>query len=206
MEKIKLLAEVRESRGSSYSRNLRAKGQIPGVIYGKGREPLALSIDEKEIKKVIGKNSLIDLGFGEETASVVLKDIQRDPLRGNPIHFDFQEVDLKQRITITVSIHLEGTPAGIKEGGILQQTLREVDLECLPTEMPNYLKVDISHLNVGESLHVNELVVPENLTILTSPEEVVVTIVTPTLNVIEEEEDVAEEEETEAASPEEETA
>lgn len=205
MEKIKLLAEVRESRGSSYSRNLRAKGQIPGVIYGKGREPLALSIDEKEIKKVIGKNSLIDLGFGEETASVVLKDIQRDPLRGNPIHFDFQEVDLKQRITITVSILLEGTPAGIKEGGILQQTLREVDLECLPTEMPNYLKVDISHLNVGESLHVDELVVPENLTILTSPEEVVVTIVTPTLTV-KEDEDVAEEEETEAATPEEETA
>lgn len=205
MERIKLLAEVRESRGSSYSRNLRAKGQIPGVIYGKGREPLALSIDEKEIKKVIGKNSLIDLGFGEETASVVLKDIQRDPLRGNPIHFDFQEVDLKQRITITVSIHLEGTPAGIKEGGILQQTLREVDLECLPTEMPNYLQVDISHLKVGESLHVDELVVPENLTILTSPEEVVVTIVTPTLNV-KEEEDVADEEETEAATPEEETA
>lgn len=206
MERIKLLAEVRESRGSSYSRNLRAKGQIPGVIYGKGREPLALSIDEKEIKKVIGKNSLIDLGFGEETASVVLKDIQRDPLRGNPIHFDFQEVDLKQRITITVSIHLEGTPAGIKEGGILQQTLREVDLECLPTEMPNYLQVDISHLKVGESLHVDELVVPENLTILTSPEEVVVTIVTPTLNVKEEEDDVADEEETEAATPEEETA
>lgn len=201
MERIKLLAEVREGKGSSYSRNLRAEGQIPGVVYGKAREPLALSINEKEIKKVIGKNSLIDLVFGQETASVVLKDLQRDPLRGNPIHFDFQEVDLKQRITITVSIHLDGTPAGIKEGGILQQTLREVDLECLPTEMPNYLNVDVSHLNVGDSLHVQELEVPENMTILTSPEEVVVTIVTPALNVTEDE--VEEEVEAEAATPEE---
>ena len=206
MESIKLLAEVRGGKGSSYSRNLRAEGQIPGVIYGKGREPLALSINEKEIKKVVGKNSLIDLSFGQETASVVLKDLQRDPLRGNPIHFDFQEVDLKQRITITVPIHLEGTPAGIKEGGILQQTLREVDLECLPTEMPNYLRVDISHLKVGESLHVQELTVPENLTILTSPEEVVVTIVTPTLHVTEEEPEEEVEVEAETATPEEETS
>ncbi len=189
MERIKLQAAVRQGRGTSASRQLRADGRIPAVVYGKDRESKALSLVEKETRTVIGKNSLIDLIFDGGQASVVLKEVQREPVSGRPIHLDFQEVDLNQKITITVPLHLEGTPAGISEGGILQQTMREVDLECLPTEMPDFLNVDVSHLKVGESLSVAEISVPENMEILTSGEEVIATIVTPTMPVEEEEEE-----------------
>ncbi len=177
MEKLALKAEVRGDYGKSYSRELRNKGQIPAVLYGKDQEPLALAISEKEMHKVVGKNSLIDLDFEMGTEVVVLKDVQRDPLKGFLRHADFHSINLNDKITITVPIHLEGTPEGVKVGGVLQYQKRDIELECLPTEMPKNLCVDVSHLNVGESLHIGDIDVSENMIVLSSPDEVVASVI-----------------------------
>ncbi|AZR74560.1 hypothetical protein BBF96_14890 [Anoxybacter fermentans] len=179
MERLTLKADIREGKGKGAARRLRAEGRIPAILYGKDREPVTLAINERDLEQIVGKTALIDLNFGDEKVIAILKEVQRDPIKGFLLHADLQAINLSEKITITVPLHFEGTPVGVKEGGVLQTMVREVELECLPTEMPDYLAVDISDLEIGESLTIGEIDTPENIEILTPAEEVVVTVVAP---------------------------
>lgn len=198
MERVKLKAEQRRETGKGVARKLRREGYIPAVIYGRNRESLPLKVEEVALKNKIGGNAIFDLTIdGDEgtfTETTMVKDVQRDVIKGDILHVDFQQISLDEKITISVPLSLEGVPAGVREGGVLQQLLREVEVECLPTNIPDYLEVDISELGVGDSLAVGQIVAPEGVEIVTPAEEIIASIVVPSEVVEEEvEEPVAEE-------------
>lgn len=196
MERLSLEAELRKETGKGHARRMRREGYVPAVLYGKERESVPLKISEKVLSGSLRSNAIIDLtiksGRKKDKAVVMIKDLQKDVIKGHLIHADFHEISLEEKMIASVSLHLIGEPAGVKEGGILSQALREVDVECLPTDIPSWLEVDISHLEVGDSLNVSEIETPEGVTIVTEGDETVVSVVLPTIE--EEPEEVEEEE------------
>ena len=189
-ERTKLLVTEREHLGSAETRRLRKQGIVPGVLYGSG-EPVAISIAERELRRALtgaaGLHSILDVeidGKGETHASI-LKDYQVDPVRGGVTHVDLQEVRLDQTITASVSVNLSGgdVAPGVKEGGVLSQVLREVNVEALPLEVPEHIDFDVSGMEIGGTLRLGELNAPEGVTILGDPEMVVATITAPTREV-----------------------
>lgn len=197
MERVTLKVEVRENTGKGVARKLREAGMVPAVIYGHDREPIAITVKSKEVAPLQGKNALVDIEFGEGKEIAVLKEIQHHPVKGTLLHADFQAIKLKEKITITVPVVLTGNPAGSNEGGVLSQILREVDVECLPTEMIDNLEVDVAHLKVGDSLSVADINAG-NLEITTDPNEIIATVSVPSAP-----EDAGEGEEAPDATPEE---
>jgi large subunit ribosomal protein L25 len=186
MERVTLQAQVRDGVGKGAARALRRRGMVPGILYGHGRAPRPVAVDAKALTAVLhthaGLNVLIDLevaGNGGEPAVVMVKEVQRDLFRHEPIHVDFYAVSLTETLQTHVPVVLKGTPKGVAEGGIIEHHLREVLVECLPTQIPDSIGVDVSALGVGRSLHVSDLVPPEGVRLLTPPEEVVVTVVAP---------------------------
>jgi large subunit ribosomal protein L25 len=186
-ERTKLLVVQREHLGSAESRRLRKTGMVPGVLYGSG-EPVAIAVQERELRRALtgaaGLHSILDVeidGKGSTHASI-LKDFQVDPVRGGVTHVDLQEVRLDRTITASVSVHLMGgdVAPGVKEGGVLSQVLREVNVEALPLEVPEHIEVDVSELEIGATLRVSDLAAPEGATLLDDPESVVATITAPT--------------------------
>jgi large subunit ribosomal protein L25 len=181
--------ELREGVGKGVARKLRAAGRIPGVLYGRGKPPQSVVLDPRALERVIttseaGMNTLIDLqiaGSRERGERVVLvKELQRDPVRGAPLHVDFYQVDLTAKIAVKVPIVLRGRPRGVElSGGILDQTLRELDVECLPRAIPESITVDVSELEVGGSLHVRDLVLPEGVALRSDPELSVASVIIP---------------------------
>jgi large subunit ribosomal protein L25 len=186
MERVTLEARRRDGLGKGEARRLRQAGQVPGVVYGRGREPLSVAVEAKSLRDVLhtqaGKNVLIDLAIGNGdrgAATVMVKDLQRDIFVRDIIHVDFYCVELTQRLQTRVPIHFVGQPAGIAEGGVLEVHLREVTVECLPTQIPESVEVNISDLGVGDAIHIRDLAVPAETTVITPPEEVVATVVIP---------------------------
>jgi large subunit ribosomal protein L25 len=181
--------ELREGVGKGVARKLRAAGRIPGVLYGRGRPPQAVALDPRALEHVIktseaGMNTLIDLGIAgsrERAERVVLvKELQRDPVRGTPLHVDFYQVDLAAKIAVKVPIVLRGRPKGVElSGGILDQALRELDVECLPRAIPESIAVDVSELEVGGSLHVRDLVLPEGVVLRSDADLSVASVIIP---------------------------
>jgi large subunit ribosomal protein L25 len=180
--------------GKGAARGLRRAGQIPGILYGRGRDPQPVAVDARAFSAIIhthaGMNVLIDLHLagdgGDGAPSVVMvKEVQRDIYRHHPIHVDFHAISLTERTEFQIPVVLKGVARGIAEGGVVEQHLRQVTVECLPTEIPEQVELDVTDLMVGRSLHVSDLVVPAGVVLKTPPEEVVVTIVAP--RVIEEE-------------------
>lgn len=195
MEKIKLAAQVREKTGKGVARKLRQSGLVPAVLYGKDKDPQTLIVDPQEVRAYLAGNVIFDLeieGLGKETA--MIKEVQRDVISGDIKHIDFLHINMDEKVTVTVPIVLVGDAAGVQEGGVIQQLLWELEVECLPLEIPETIEIDISNLGIGESLSVSEVSAPGGTDILTSGEEVIVTIVQPTATV---EETDAEEEVTE---------
>lgn len=191
MDRLKLKAELREEVGSRPARRLRADGEVPAVLYGHHHAPVALQVNSKDIRHIVGKNALVDVEFGTDMEITVLKGLQRDALGRDYLHADFQVVDLDERINISVPIHLEGTGEIARKGGVLQRILHEVDIECLPTEIPEYLSLDVSMLEIGDAVTVENLVLNTNLTVLTPAHEVIATISAPSSGI--ENEETAEE-------------
>lgn len=195
MEKVRLAVQPREKTGKGVARKLRQKGLVPAVLYGKGKEPQALVVDPQEVRNYLAGNTIFDLeieGLGKETA--LIKEVQRDAISGDIKHIDFLHITLDEKVTVTVPVTLVGDAPGAREGGVVQQLLWELEVECLPLEIPESIEVDISNLSVGESLSVSDVKAAEGIEILTSPEEVIVTVALPTATV---EETDAEEEVTE---------
>ncbi|MCG8513738.1 MAG: 50S ribosomal protein L25 [Halanaerobiales bacterium] len=193
MERYNLSVEVREDTGKGVARSLRRSGLVPAVIYGKSRPSQALTVNPEDLKNKMSGNAIFDLlitAEGEEIKeTVMIKEVQKDPIKGELLHIDFHHISMDEKITINVSLNLTGEAPGVREGGVLQQLLREVEIECLPLDIPEALQLDISKLEMGNSMLVNDLEVPENIEIKTPFDEAIVTIVVPT----EEEEELEEE-------------
>jgi large subunit ribosomal protein L25 len=169
MERPVLSAEIREGVGKERARKLRAKGLIPAIFYSPRSQSIPLVIDSKEFVKTLqteaGENVLIDLnirkGDQAERRVVMVKEIQIDPLQGTTLHTDFYEVAMDEMVTVEVPIHLVGKPEGIKVGGILEQIRREIQIQCLPGNIPKRIDVDVSSLKIGDSIHVQDIQVEE---------------------------------------------
>lgn len=186
MSETALVVEAREGLGKGAARKLRAAGRIPAVLYGRGRDSLALALDPRALDRILrasGANTLLDLtveGHPELKDTVALvKDLQRDPLRGAILHADLYAVDLTRTVTVDVPVHLLGRPRGLDFGGILEHTLREVALECLPRVIPEAIEVDVTALEVGDVVHVRDLALPEGVTLVTDGDLGVVHVALP---------------------------
>jgi large subunit ribosomal protein L25 len=182
-ERIKLQVTEREGRGSSDARRLRKAGFIPGVLYGKGKSSYAISVPERELRRVLtgqgGLHAILDvvLEGQQSTHASILKDYQQDPIRGHISHIDLHEVRLDQPIQSSVTVQLVGEPAGVKEGGVLSQVQREINVEALPMEIPEHIDLDVSGMNIGDTLRLADLAPIDGVTYLDNPDETVLATV-----------------------------
>ncbi len=200
-ERIKLEVREREGRGSADSRRLRQEGFIPGVLYGSGKTPHAICVPERELRRVLtgagGLHAILDVVLeGQKTTHAsILKDYQQDPIRGHISHVDLQEVRLDRSIQASVTVQLVGEPVGAKEGGVLSQVQREINVEALPMEIPEHIDLDVSGMAIGDTLRLADLAPLEGVTYLDDPEETVLATVTMPTRVEEPEPEVEEGEE-----------
>jgi large subunit ribosomal protein L25 len=183
-----LSAEAREGVGKGVNRKLRAAGRIPGVIYGKKRDPQAIHLDPTALEKLLrgsgaGLNTLIDLSVGGRTDTVLVKELQRHPVKGAFWHVDFYQVDLTRKITVSVPLHFVGKARGVEFGGILDHPLRELEVECLPRAIPEFVEVDVSALEIGQAIHVSDLALPEGVEVKTDGALAVASVVLPAAEV-----------------------
>jgi large subunit ribosomal protein L25 len=178
-ERIKLTVKERESRGSADARRLRKHGFIPGVLYGKGKGSYAICVPERDLRRVLtgagGLHAILDVVLeGQATTHAsILKDYQQDPIRGHISHIDLQEVRLDQPIQASVTVQLVGEPVGAKEGGVLSQVQREINVEALPMEIPEHIDLDVSGMAIGDTLRLADLAPIEGVTYLDNPDETV---------------------------------
>lgn len=191
MARISLNAEKRENTGNkSAIRTMRQLGTVPGVVYHKGDASLAIQLSDKALLEILhtqaGRNALIDLKVSGEKAAkqrtVVVKALQQEPVSGRLLHVDFHQISLTEKIKVRVPIVEKGESIGVKnEGGILEAPLRELEIECLPTDIPEHVEVDISNLALNQSIHVRDLVLPPALKILSDSDMVIVQVKLPTV-------------------------
>ena len=186
MADYQLNLEVRESTGKGVARKLRAKGRIPGVCYGAGADTVPVALDPSTLERALrasaaGLNTLFGVqgGGAFNGKSVLIKELQRDPVQRNLLHADFYAVDLTKEIEVKVPLHLTGTAAGLMNGGIVDHQLREIEIKCLPTAIPESFSLDVTALNVGDSLHVRDIALPEGVTLVSDPGLGVVSVVIP---------------------------
>ena len=195
-EQITVAARPRDERGKNAARRLRRNGQIPAVLYGGGDPTLAISLDPVEIRQILhspsGHNTLFTLAVeGGASCRAMLRDWTRDPLKENLLHVDLIRIGAKTRLKVKVPIHTKGDPKGVKlEGGIFSFILREVEVECLPEDIPEEIQVDIRELMVGDGVRVGDLLLGEKVKLETDPRRIVLHVVAPRV----EEEKLAEEE------------
>jgi large subunit ribosomal protein L25 len=183
-----LSAETRSETGKGPNRRLRVSGKIPAVIYGKSRDAQSVTLDPKALETLLhksgaGLNTLIDLSVSGRTDTVLVKELQRHPVHGSYVHVDFFKVDLTQKITVSVPIHFIGKARGVEFGGILDHPLRELEVECLPRAIPEFVEVDVSALEVGQAIHVSEVRLPEGVEVKTDPTLPVASVVLPAAEV-----------------------
>jgi large subunit ribosomal protein L25 len=185
-DNVDLQGKERKERGKNAARRLRASGMIPAVLYGDGGEAggsTALAVPDRVVDYTLqhlGDNALydIDLGAGGSTARIV--DVQRNPVSGRLIHVDFAPVNMRERIEVTVPLHIVGEAPGAEEGGVLQQVAYEVQIETLPGDIPQELTLDVSSLGMNENLTLADLNLPDGIILISDPEPVPATVTAPT--------------------------
>ena len=179
MDQINLKVSVRQEKGKQAVKKMRREGTVPGTVYHRGEEPLSVALSEKEISRIIHgegrENLLINLSFESpkksKSRAVLIKEIQHHPVTRGILHVDFNEISLTEKITVEVEVLGVGEPVGVKqEGGVLDHPLRELKIQCLPTDIPKHIDVDVSGLKLGGSIHVKDLRLPESLKVLNDPE------------------------------------
>jgi large subunit ribosomal protein L25 len=189
MEQINLSAQPRAERGKGPAGRLRVAGRVPGILYGPGVEgSIALALDMKELDKTLhthaGGNVLVTLDIvGDKSRTVMFKEVVRHPLRGTVMHVDLLEVNMNELVEIEVPVHLTGKAAGLAYGGIVQHETRTITIECLPSQIPDSIDVDITALNVGQSLHVKDIPLASGLKAVDDADLTIVSIVSPTAEV-----------------------
>jgi large subunit ribosomal protein L25 len=190
-----LVVESREPAGSRAARRLRRSGKVPGVIYGGGGDPLAFQVDARDLRVALAHaGAVIELSIDGAASPVVVKELIRHPVSGATLHIDLLRVRLDQAISSTVVVELTGADEspGVKEGGVLEQVTREVNIEALPNDIPDSLTFDVSGLVIGDTITLESLATPSEVKLLDEPETVLVTLTPPRLQV-EEEPEVEEE-------------
>jgi large subunit ribosomal protein L25 len=184
MAEITLKAQKREEFGELTLNQLRKKGIIPGIYYGHGVENINLAASELELRPIIytTESRIVNLKFGDNgtTYSCILKDVQFHPLTDKPVHFDLIALKEGETITIEVSVHLIGSAMGVKEGGVLQHILHKLEVECLPSNIPSHIDVEVTNLNMNDSIKVGDLKL-ENVKILNDENASIVAVVPPTV-------------------------
>lgn len=171
MASANLSGSVRENGGKGVARSLRGAGRIPAIIYGHGREPQSLSIDTRELEKLLerisAENTVIDLSVDGRSSRTLIREIQRHPFKRQILHVDFQELVAGEKVTVRVPVVLVGVPDGVRlDGGILDQITRELEVEVDPSNIPNHLEVDVTKLTIGSSIHVSDMELPEGVKVV----------------------------------------
>ncbi|WP_085522375.1 50S ribosomal protein L25/general stress protein Ctc [Tuberibacillus sp. Marseille-P3662] len=188
-----LKATSRDHSSKSMTKKIRHQGQIPAVVYGQKADNTAIAVSENEMTRIfqrVGRNGVLRLDIdGERQYSVMAHDIQKDRLKDEMIHIDFLQVDMDTEMDSVVPVHTTGDSPGEKEGGILQHSLNELNVRAKPADIPSVIEVDISELNIGDTVQISELTVSGNYELLDDPEEPVVTIIPPGRNVEDEDDE-----------------
>jgi large subunit ribosomal protein L25 len=189
-----LAVSSREPEGSRATRRLRRAGQVPGVVYGGGDEPVPFAVDARELRQALAHaGAVLDLSIdGGSGTPVVLKDQQRHPVRGETVHIDLLRVRLDRPIHAVVPLELDGAEEspGVKEGGVLDQITRELNIEALPTEIPDAIRHDVSALEMNDTITLSVVAVPPGVTLLDDPDETVVATLSPPRLEVEPEEEL----------------
>lgn len=179
----KLKAEKRGDAGKGVARKLRAGGRVPAVLYGHGQDSLPLSVDAKELHRILhtgaGSNVLVDLVVDGKTHLTMPREVQQNHIKGQLVHVDFLVVNRNETITIDVPVREIGESPGVKAGGVVEHHLFELHVECLPSDVPEAIDADISRLELGDALRVEDIPAPRGVTILTNPDDSVLAVVVP---------------------------
>lgn len=199
MESVNIAAEVRTETGKGPARRLRQQGRIPGTLYGRGRSPLCITVNAHEFGMKVARLEGSHL-FKLQSASpdvaervALIRETQREPVSGQVLHVDFYEIDLTQELVVSVPLHYVGKAVGVAvQGGIMQPIRREVDMRCLPGDIPEFVEVDVTALNIHDAIHVSELKVPERVEVVYDTDFTLVTILPPTVEEVKVEEAAAE--------------
>ncbi len=182
MQQKQMNIELRSKTGKGISRQLRSADMVPGVVYGKGMDPMAVSIKYRELQSAMagegGQNNLITLvgGGSLDQSMAIIVDLQRDAIKGTYKHVDLHRINMNEKLRVTVPIVLKGTAIGVKEGGLLDLAHHELHVECLPGNIPDHIEIDITALKVAHSIHVSEIALPEGVKILDNPKIPVVSV------------------------------
>ncbi|NLY39739.1 MAG: 50S ribosomal protein L25 [Firmicutes bacterium] len=188
MDRMLMSAEVRPSLSKGQLNRMRQEDKVPAVVYGRGKDTQALVVDGKQLRQVLaagGSNVLIELqikGKGDKIRqeTVMFKDIERHLIQKDKVmHVDFIRISMTDQIEVAVQLTFTGEPEGVKQGGILQVILREVAVKCLPTDIPETIEVDLSNLNIGESITAGSLSLPPDVELITAPEELLAQVLAP---------------------------
>jgi large subunit ribosomal protein L25 len=178
-----VVAEVRESRGKNEAKRLRVSGRIPAVVYGAFKDPQAVSVNPKDVLKILrsktGHNSIFDVDIANvEKTPVIVAEEQYHPIKGTLMHIDLKRIDLTRKLKVAVPVHLTGEAKGVKQqGGVLDLVTRTIEIECVPDDIPNQFDVDVTELMIGSNIRVSELPVKSGVRVLTAPEAVIVHVV-----------------------------
>lgn len=189
LEKSKLNATVRKETGKGVARRLREKGMLPAVVYGHKTASIPLTIDLKQLKHLTtgekSEHKLFDLSIegngGPIEKIVMIKELQINPVKRHYLHVDFFEVAMDEELTIPILIKLTGEAAGVKIGGVLQQVRRELEIRCLPSQIPDSLEIDVTPLNIGDSIHLKDVQLPPGVRILEDVDLTIATVLAPTI-------------------------
>jgi large subunit ribosomal protein L25 len=190
METVEITIERRDGQGKGKARRLRAAGKVPGILYGPKRTTTSIAVSAEEFERKLTHLEgahlirLVHAGGADgelHERMVLVREMQLHPVSGRALHADFYEVDLTERLIVSVTIHFVGKPVGVVNGGILQPILREVEVECLPTEIPDYLEVDVTALDVHDAVHASELTLPERVTLVGDATRTIVTVLPPSI-------------------------
>lgn len=202
MEQLELITKIRKSVGNGPARALRREGKIPAVLYGPKTEPILLSVDMKDIEQILKKGTIgqallnLVIQNGEAiTKTAMIKELQTHPVSGKFLHIDFYEIDMQRKINTMVPVIVSGQSKGVEVGGILQIVRREVEVFCLPSAIPAAIEVDISELDIGDSIHVQQIRLPDDVELPEDVDFTVVTVLAPKLEEVVEEEELEEGEE-----------
>ncbi|MGI8431977.1 MAG: 50S ribosomal protein L25 [Chthoniobacterales bacterium] len=188
-KQVKLTATRRSTIGRSAVRKIKAAGFVPAVIYGAKTEPQALQVTKRDITNILshasGENVLVELEIdGEGSRTALLQEVQHSPLGGDILHVDFHAISMDEMIEADVPLEPTGIPEGVKTfGGLLEQNIRSLEIECLPKDLPDSISVDVSKLNIGDSIHVRDLPLPEGVTTRVQPDLTAFSVVAPTVEV-----------------------
>jgi large subunit ribosomal protein L25 len=175
---ITIAAEPRETRGKNEARRLRVKGFSPAVVYGAGGDPVAIAVNPKEVNSILrsasGHNTIFNIDIQGAVAPVMVVDWQHDPIKGRLLHVDLKRIDLTKRISVKIPVHTQGDPKGVKlQGGLHEVVTREVEIECLPDDIPEGFTVDVSDLSIGQSIRASDLPLTGSMKLLSPPDAVI---------------------------------